>query len=120
MKNDWCSGIAPMRDSRFEGNATKKRDIFVGRKCSAAAFSEHGVCMTVFACEGAHVFDNAKNMKVALPSHRHGACCNALRANRRRRDHDHLGLGKHAGQPHLHIASARWKVDHDVVKIVRP
>ena len=72
------------------------------------------------ADERAHVLDHTEHMEMALAGHGDRPGGNPLGADGRGGDHDHLGLGEHSGQTHLHIAGTRGHVNDHIVEVRGP
>ena len=64
-----------------------------------------------------HVLHDAEHLEVRTPRHVGDARRDLLRALRRGRDHEHLGLRKEAGERHLDVAGAGRHVDEEVVEV---
>ena len=82
-----------------------------------ASGPEQLVVPTVVARERTHVLDHADDADEAAAGHVGGALGDLLGRQCRRRDDHHVGTRQQAGQPHLHVASARGHVDQQVVEL---
>ena len=101
-----CSGMEPdQRHAEALGQAL------------AAAGPEERVRRAVLAGEVAHVLDHPGHPQVAPARHVGRPGRHLLRRHRRRRDHEQLGAGQQAGQPHLDVAGPRREVDEEVVEV---
>ncbi len=109
--------VATVDDRTIERDLADQVDVDVACEFFTATGAEDFVGLAVLVDEGAHVLDDAGDSQVILASHVDHANGDTLRQLRRSGDDEHVGVGQHLGQAHLHVAGARRHVAQQVIEV---
>ena len=116
-EHDRRAGVAVLRHRGLDRHRADERRAGERGEALAAARTEDRVARAVGRDELGHVLDDAEHLQVRAARHVGDARRHLLRADRRRRDDEHLGLRQQARQRHLDVARSRGHVDQQVVEV---